>query len=164
MKKCRCGRVIGENNRYSRNKIHTDYCSRFCYESVMRNNRIRKTAVLECECYGCGATMTLQHEYTLSNARYCSHQCYLDIGQYKNGIRDILMLNALYERGPISLEELSRIAQKGVAVVNGVKSVASILRIWIARDCLVREGAYYQYVSSERPGALIKKYSKKRHQ
>ena len=163
MRKCRCGRVIGEHNRYNRNKIHTDYCSRFCYESVSRNNRIRKNATLDCECYGCGAAMTLHHDYNLANARYCSHQCYLDIGKYKNGIRDILMLNALYERGPISLDELNRIAQKGVALVNGIKSVAGILKIWVARDCLVRDGGYYEYVSLEIPGVLIKKFSAKRH-
>ena len=49
----------------------------------------------------------------------------------------VLMLNALYERGTLSLEELSRIAAKGVALVSGVKSAASILRTWVARDCLV---------------------------
>lgn len=76
----------------------------------------------------------------------------------------MLMLNALYERGTLSLEELSRIAAKGVAVVSGVKSVSSILRTWVARDCLVKDGAYYDYVSCERPGALIRKFSRKRHQ
>ena len=163
MKKCRCGRVIGENNRYNRNKVYSDYCSRFCYESVKRNNRITKKAVLDCECYWCGASMNLSYPYTHANARYCSKDCYNQLGKYKNGLGDSLMLNALYERGTLSLEELGRIAAKGVALVSGVKSVASILRTWVARDCLVKEGAYYEYVSLDRPGNLIKKHSKKRH-
>jgi len=160
MRKCRCGRVIGEHNRFSRNKIHTDYCSRFCYESVERNNRITKSASLKCECYWCGNEMNLSYPYTLANARYCSTDCYSQIGKYKNGLRDILLLNALYERKTLSLEELSRIGQKGVAVINGVKSVRGILRIWVARGYLAKDGAYYNYVSSQRPGVLIKKYAK----
>ena len=85
MRKCRCGRIIGEHNRFNRNKIHTDYCSRFCYESVERNNRISKSATLKCECYWCGAEMNLSYPYTLANARYCSSDCYSQIGKYKNG-------------------------------------------------------------------------------
>jgi len=105
--------------------------------------------------------MTLSYTYTEANARYCSKDCYNQLGKHKNGIRDILMLNALYERGPLSLEELTRIAAKGVARASGVKSVVAIMRPWMVRDGVVREGAYYEYVSVERPGNWIKRFSKK---
>lgn len=159
--KCACGRSIGFESRFNRNKVHSEYCSRFCYESMKDQQKIDTTINLTKICYACDKTTILKYDYIHANKRFCSMECWHNLGKYKNGLRDFLILTAMYERPNLSVESIFKIAEKGTSTIKNARAVNHILGIWVKRGEIRREGKFpyaFTYVSKYRPGELIKKY------
>ena len=88
-------------------------------------------------------------------------ECWHNLGKYKNGLRDFLILTAMYERPNLSVESIFKIAEKGTSTIKNARAVNHILGIWVKRGEIRREGKFpyaFTYVSKYRPGELIKKY------
>jgi hypothetical protein len=134
-----CDRAVREEWRFSRNKVHRDYCSLFCRESVSsgqvtRDAQAHRKFQQPASCVLCGTDFFRTYNYHRSNQRYCSTECYDEISHRKHGRRNLHLLTILSEVGGedgLTSADLADYMDRTIWKVRGAAGVSGIIRRWV---------------------------------
>ena len=167
MSKCFCGRDTGADWKYSRNKFHTNVCSRYCQITADKNLAFKSQRTFPVECYACDNTFPLKSQYNHANQRFCSGECSRSVMKVKNGRKHYCILTAFYEsRTGLTAEDIFEFSQRNTFNIKGPRGAASAIRKWVIRGVLkpqeVGKGMAKSYVwnSDLKPGEVILRYGR----
>lgn len=134
-----CDRKAESDWRFSRNKVHKDYCSLFCRESVSsgqvtRDAQAHRKFQQPASCVLCGTNFFRKYNYHRSNQRYCSSECYDEVSHRKNGRRNLHILTILSEvagEDGLTSIDLAEYMDKTIWKSRSAASIAGIMRRWV---------------------------------
>lgn len=133
-----CDRKAESNWRYSRNKVHRDYCSLFCRELSSETSEMSRDAHRKFQqpasCVLCGTNFFRKYAYHRSNQRYCSKECYDELAHRKNGRRNLHILTILSEvagEDGLTSIDLAEYMDKTIWKSRSAASIAGIMRRWV---------------------------------
>ena len=137
-----CNRVNRFGWRFSRNKVHKDYCSLFCQMNaegldggpvILDAPELRKFRQKD-TCLCCGAEFVRTWTENWSNQRLCSSECSNTVANHKNGKRNFQVLVLLKEvdfgQG-LTGQDLFDYLKLTVYSIKSAAGVTTILRRWI---------------------------------
>ena len=127
MSKCFCGRPTGADWKYSRNKFHTNVCSRYCLLTAEQNLTFKVNRTFSVECYACPNTFALKSQYNHSNQRFCCQECSRKVLKVKGGRKHCVILTAFYEsRTGLTAEDIALICHAHPTLSESMKEAASL--------------------------------------
>lgn len=133
-----CDRPVLAEWRFSRNKVHREFCSLFCRVAVSSSEVLLDKAHREfhqpASCVLCGTDFFRTYNYHRSNQRYCSTECYDEVSHRKHGRRNLHLLTILSEVGGedgLTSADLADYMDRTIWKVRGAAGVSGILRRWV---------------------------------
>ena len=160
MTDCFCGRSCRDDWAFSRNKLFSGVCSRYCRETQTQSLSHDGSRTYLKSCTACDATFELQYAYNRSNQLYCSNSCRLEVESRKHGKKHMTLLAAIYENSSgITSHELYRISERNITRIKGTTGVSNCLKQWVRREVITMEkssgATFYRWNSNLRPGQVI---------
>ena len=167
MSNCFCRRPTGADWKYSRNKFHTNVCSRYCQLTAEKNLAFKVNRTFTVECSACPNTFALKSQYNHANQRFCCQECSRKVLKVKGGRKHYVILTAFYEsRTGLTAEDIFTLSLRNTFNIKGRRGAASAIRKWVIRGVLkpeeVGKGMAKSYVwnSDLKPGEVILRYGR----
>ena len=165
MTNCFCGRSCRDSWAYSRNKLFSGVCSRYCHETQKKGLSHDGSRTYTTSCTACDATFELQYTYNWSNQRFCSKSCRQEVESRKHGKKHMTLLAAIYDHPQgLSSHELYRISERNTTRIKGAAGVSNCLKQWVRREVITMEkssgATIYRWNSNLRPGQVILRWKK----